>query len=761
MADNFGLKIGVEGEKQFKSALRDINQTFKVLGSEMKLVSSQFDKQDKSVQALTARNEVLNKEIDAQKNKVSTLEAALKNAAESFGENDRRTQAWQIQLNNANADLNKMERELDQNNKALNEASEGFDEAGNEADDFGDEIDSSAKVADDAGGRFEKLGSVMKGVAAGIGVAMAAIGTAAVAAGKKLYDMANDAAAAGDEIDKSSQRIGLSTEGYQEWDYVLSQNGASISTLENGMKKLNNTVDDAIQGSGSAAERFKRLGISMSDLEGKSREEIFEMTVRGLQGIADEGEKAAIANDLLGNSSVELAALLNQTAESTEDLKNKASELGLVMSDESIDAAVEYTDAMDNLTRSFTGVKNNITSQLLPGFTMILDGLTGLITGQEGAAEQLKAGAKETVDQIAVILPQILDVVTGLIAAIAEVAPELVIALVNGILDNLPTLIDAATNIIMTIVGGLIEALPQITQGALQLVLTLVDGIIANLPALVEAALVMIVTLATGIGEALPELIPSIVEAVILIVETLINNLDLVLEAAFQIISGLAQGILNALPTLIEALPQIISSIITFITSNLPKIIEMGVQLTIQLAAGLIRAIPQLVAQIPQIITAIVTGLGKAIPAIIDVGKNIARGLWDGIASMVTWLKNKVSDMVGGIVKGVKGLLGIRSPSQVFAGIGENMGEGIGVGFEKAMDDVSEDMQKVIPTDFNLDSEVNVNGGAGGGYGMLGGSLITIQQMIVRSEDDIRKISQELYNLMQTGSRAQGRFITT
>ena len=88
-------------------------------------------------------------------------------------------------------------------------------------------------------------------------------------------------------------------------------------------------------------------------------------------------------------------------------------------------------------------------------------------------------------------------------------------------------------------------------------------------------------------------------------------------------------------------------------------------------------------------------------------------------------------------------------------------GEGIGVGFEKAMDDVSEDMQKVIATDFNLDSDVNVNGGAGGGYGMLGGFLISIQQMIVRSEDDIRKISQELYNLMQTGSRAQGRFITT
>ena len=106
MADNFGLKIGVEGEKEFKKALSDINQSFKVLGSEMKLVSSQFDKNDKSVQALSSRNQVLNKEIDAQKQKIETLKAALDNAATSFGENDKRTQNWQIQLNNAEAALN-------------------------------------------------------------------------------------------------------------------------------------------------------------------------------------------------------------------------------------------------------------------------------------------------------------------------------------------------------------------------------------------------------------------------------------------------------------------------------------------------------------------------------------------------------------------------------------------------------------------------------------------------------------------------------
>ena len=81
MADSFGLKIGLEGEKEFKKALADINQSFKVLGSEMKLATSQFDKNDKSVEALAARNKVLRKEIDEQTTKIDTLRKALQNAA--------------------------------------------------------------------------------------------------------------------------------------------------------------------------------------------------------------------------------------------------------------------------------------------------------------------------------------------------------------------------------------------------------------------------------------------------------------------------------------------------------------------------------------------------------------------------------------------------------------------------------------------------------------------------------------------------------
>ena len=165
MADSFGLKIGLEGEKEFKKALADINQSFKVLGSEMKLATSQFDKNDKSVEALAARNKVLRKEIDEQTTKIDTLRKALQNAATSFGENDRRTQNRQIQLNNAEAALNDMNRELDENEKAIKEG---------------------GKAAEESGSKFEGFGKVLKTVGVALGAVAVAAGAAAVKLGKEV-----------------------------------------------------------------------------------------------------------------------------------------------------------------------------------------------------------------------------------------------------------------------------------------------------------------------------------------------------------------------------------------------------------------------------------------------------------------------------------------------------------------------------------------------------------------------------------------------
>lgn len=141
MADNFGLKIGLEGEREFKKALAEINSQFKVLGSEMKLVDSAFDKNSTSIESLTAKNGVLTKEIEAQRKKVETLERALQNASDSFGENDRRTQSWQIQLNNAKATLNNMERELKENTEAIEQHGKAMSDAADDADDLNSVFD--------------------------------------------------------------------------------------------------------------------------------------------------------------------------------------------------------------------------------------------------------------------------------------------------------------------------------------------------------------------------------------------------------------------------------------------------------------------------------------------------------------------------------------------------------------------------------------------------------------------------------------------
>lgn len=761
MADNFGLKIGVEGEKEFKNALRDINQSFKVLGSEMNLVSSQFDKQDKSIGALTARNQVLNKEIDTQKDKVSTLEKALQNAAASFGENDKRTQAWQIQLNNANADLNKMEKELGENNKALDTAGKEFNEAEKEADQFGDGVIDAAGKADDAGNRFEKLGGVLKGIGVAMGAALVAIGAAAVGAGKALVDMTVGASEYADEILTMSTVTGMSTDSLQAYKYAAELVDVSMETLTGSMAKQVKAMSGARDGSAKFADAYDKLGVSVADSSGKLRDSdtVYWETIDALGKIANETERDALAMQIFGKSAQELNPLIAQGSAGIAELTEEAKRMGVVMSEDSLSALGNFDDSIQRLKGGAEGAKNALGMVLLPQLQLLADDGVDLLGNFTRGLNEAGGDWGKISDVIGETVGGIVTIIMENIPKIIQLGLDIVMSIGGAIVENLPIIIDAAVSIVMTLLQGLIDALPAITQGAIQLVMALLNGIIENLPALVEGAILMIVALATGIGDALPELIPAIIEAILLIVEVLLNNMDKILEAAFKIIEGLAKGLLDALPKLIEALPKIITSIINFITNNLPMIIDMGIKLTLQLAVGLIKAIPQLVAQLPQIISAIILGIGKAALSIVDIGKNIVRGLWDGIASMITWIKDKISGFVGGIVNGVKGVLGIKSPSTVFAGIGDNMAQGIGVGFDKAMDKVSDDIEGAIPTDFDVSSNVNLNGNHGNMTAGFGNSpLVMVQQMIVRSEDDIRKVSQELYNLMQAGSRAQGRF---
>jgi TP901 family phage tail tape measure protein len=869
---DFGFKIGIEGEKQFKNALREINQSFRVLGSEMKLVSSEFDKNDKSIQAITARNNQLNKEIDAQKEKVSTLEKALSNAAASFGENDRRTLSWQTQLNNANAELNNMERELKEsqeevkrlNREKLDKLVGGLKQAGEIAGKtlvaglkaaaaamaaigagavatgkwikdslnvYADYEDSMKQVQATMGltgvegeEAFKKLSEAAKEAGASTRFsasesadalnylalagydaeqaidALPGVLTLAAAGGMdlaKASDLVTDSMAAlGLEISDMDSYMDMMARTSQKSNTDVQQLGEGIlvagATMKNagqeldtlnvmlgvlanrgikgseGGTKLRNVIMSLTSPTSAAAKELESLGISVTDSSGNIREmnEIFEDLNEKLGGLSESDKMNALSNIFNKQDLAAVNALLSGTGDEMNNLYNELAnaegaalqmsetmESGLAGSVRSLKSAYEglqitigeqFSDMAGEVVGDVTSLVRDVTAILNDGFQ------EGDITA---IGERISSFLMDGIKRISEYLPEVIEMVSIMLT-------ELVNVLVALLPTLLPPLLEGAIALLTGIIDAIVGNIEPLIEMVVYLVTTVAEFIIENLPLLIEAAIQIVVALALGIADALPELIPSIVEAIILIVDTLLNNMDQILNAALQIIMGLAKGLVDALPRLIEALPKIISGIINFITNNLPLIIDMGIKIILQLAVGLIKAIPQLVAAIPQIITAIITGIGKAAISIVQVGKNIVTGLWNGISSMVSWIKDKISGFVGGIVSGVKGVLGIKSPSTVFAGIGDNMAIGLGEGFDKAMNKVSDDIEEAIPRDFDVDSNVNINGTGGLAPSMNTGPLVTVQQMIVRSEDDIRKVSQELYNLMQTGSRAQGRFIT-
>lgn len=435
--------------------------------------------------------------------------------------------------------------------------------------------------------------SVSKGltVAAAAGkaaaAAIAAVGAAAVAGAKKLVDMAAETAAAGDRIDKQSQRLGMSAEAFQEWDYIMSQNGATIDNLKTGLNKLNNLVDDAKNGSSSAAETFGRLGLSMDEINSMGLEERFSAVISALQNIDDESERNAIANDVLGKSYVDLIPLLNSTSESTEALRQKAHETGQIMSDEAVKSAVNYTDAVDTMKRALDGFTNEMTAQMLPGLTEIAGGITDMVAGIDGGEERIRAGAESMVQAFSSAVPAIIDVFSGMATGIASVAPDIVTKLMDAVSDMLPSLAETAKNIVPTMINAIVDMLPTLGECASEIVIVLLQAIVDALPDVANGALKIVETLANSLADALPEMVPSIVQAVLELAKSITENIQPILDAAKNIVTGLIQGITQALPDLIEMAPQIIIQFISACWAAIPQVVSLVPEIFRTLADGL------------------------------------------------------------------------------------------------------------------------------------------------------------------------------
>lgn len=241
---------------------------------------------------------------------------------------------------------------------------------------------------------------------------------------------------AGDRIDKMSQKIGMSRQAFQEWDFIMSQNGGSVESLQMGYKALANQMGGVQKGSKDSIGYFKKLGVAVKDNHGQLRkqEDVFNDSVRALQNMKNPTEKAIIANKLFGKSAIEMKPLLNQTSESVDTLRKRANDLGMVMSDEAVDASVKLTDSIDAIQRSFSAFGNQIGAQLVPYVQQLADELINHLPQVKSALDPVLNGLSNTIKFL-------MEHINGVIyVATACLSTFLAYKAINGVITTIKTL---------------------------------------------------------------------------------------------------------------------------------------------------------------------------------------------------------------------------------------------------------------------------------------------------------------------------------
>ena len=231
----------------------------------------------------------------------------------------------------------------------------------------------------------------------------------------------------------------------------------------------------------------------------------------------------------------------------------------------------------------------------------------------------------------------------------------------------------------------------MLLQAGLEAVVSLTSSIRESAGLIVDGAIGLAQSLAQGLADSIPTIIENVPTIVTNIAGVINDNAPKIFAAAVNIIGTLIKGLIDAIPTLIENIPQIINAIVnTLLAFNW---VNLGGSIIKGLGNGLKSMISFVKDIAGQIVSAIKGGISNLPQQMLTIGKNIVQGLWNGIKSMMTWITDKVSGFVGGIVSSVKGVLGIASPSKVFAGIGEYMAEGLAQGWDNEYDRIRRDIE--------------------------------------------------------------------
>jgi predicted nucleic acid-binding Zn-ribbon protein len=451
-------KIKLDGEREYKAALAEINGGLKVLKSELNLASEQFRDNAGSVEALTKKNDILERSILTQQEKIEKLKESLQYSAREYGESSEKTNGWKVALNNAEAELSKMQRELDQNTDAIKKMTPPLDKVkkalaetkeqgggvktalANLKEEFSLNTDSAKGLGTaltDIGGKFgvqlpdgaAKAAEALNGINAGAALAVTGLGLLAAAIvkdEKQLISMTKESAAYADNILTLSLTTGQTTDQLQEFSYASELIDVSLDTLQGSLTKLTNNMQDTANGTGNAQAAFQQLGVSVTDADGhlRSANDVFYDAIDALGDVTNATERDALAMDIFGRSAQDLNPLIVQGADTLREYAQEAHDMGYVLDNDALAALGAVDDAYQRLQKTQEGVKNQLSEQFAPYLTEFYEKITRLI--KDGGQALKDSGL---VDAFGMILESVGDLIVPTNELAEDSVPKLTQAL--------------------------------------------------------------------------------------------------------------------------------------------------------------------------------------------------------------------------------------------------------------------------------------------------------------------------------------------
>lgn len=419
-------RLAVDGEREFKKAMSEVNTTMRTLKSELELVDAQFKGQANTMEALRKKQEILKAQYDQQRESVKALEKAVKDSTEAHVKQggsvdalDKRTLDLTRQLNRAKVAEIEMNDALEENAKYLKEAEESADGCAKSIDGYGKAVKEAADETNGATDGLSEFSDTLAGlkdsVAAGdIGGIVSSLGAmkgllvgGAIVSGlkevaEKIWDVAKAGAAYADDILTMSTVTGLSTDALQEYQYMADLVDVSVETITGSITKLTRNMLQAKDGTGEQAEAFAALGIQITNADGSLRDaqEVWDEVITALGQMSNETERDAYAMVLMGKSAQDLNPLIEAGADKINALRQEAHEAGAVLDEDMLATLGEMQDAFDRLSQQTDAFERILAGTLAPTITDIVNAIVGAVQ-QMGNFIQRVQEAKQAIDELA------------------------------------------------------------------------------------------------------------------------------------------------------------------------------------------------------------------------------------------------------------------------------------------------------------------------------------------------------------------------